>query len=98
MFDQAALKDSGDLFQREYIDIGSPGLHAVLRLRIENGCALAATVAVAARPKYYASIREATLSIDQKPEIKQAIQATSRRMKEVYQDAISRTSTSSSDT
>jgi hypothetical protein len=86
VFDKASLKDAGDLFQREYIDIGSPGLHGFLRARIENGRALAATVA--SRPKYYASIREATLSIDQKPEIKQAIQSSFRRMKEIYPDAI----------
>jgi hypothetical protein len=86
VFDKASLKDAGDLFQREYIDIGSPGLHAFLQVRVQNGRALAATVA--SRPKYYASIREATLSIDQKPEIKQAIQTGFRRMKEIYPDAI----------
>jgi hypothetical protein len=86
VFDKASLKDAGDLFQREYIDVGSPGLHAFLQVRIQNGRALAATVA--SRPKYYASIREATLSIDQKPEIKQAIQTSFRRMQEIYPDAI----------
>lgn len=86
VFDKASLKDAGDLFQREYIDVGSLGLHAFLRARIESGRALAGTVA--SRSKYYASIREATLSIDEKPEIKQAIQASFRRMKEIYPDAI----------
>jgi hypothetical protein len=86
VFDKASLKDAGDLFQREYIDIGSPGLQAFVRTRIQSGRALAA--AVASRPKYYASIREATLSLDQKPEIKQAIQTSFRRMKEIYPDAI----------
>ena len=86
VFDKASLKDAADLFQREYLDIGSPGLHAFLEVRIQNSRALASTVA--ARPKYYASIREATLSIDQKPEIKEAIQTSFRRMKEIYPDAI----------
>jgi hypothetical protein len=86
VFDKASLKDAGDLFQREYIDIGSPGLHAFLQGRIQTGRALASTVA--SRPKYYASIREATLSIDRKPEIKNAIQTSFRRMKEFYPDAI----------
>lgn len=71
VFDKASLKDAADLFQREYIDPGTPGLHGFLQGRIVNGRALAATVA--ARPKYYAAIRESTLSVDQKPEIKEAI-------------------------
>src|SRR6266852_3614257 len=42
VFDKASLKDAAALFQREYIDIGSPGLHGFLQNRIENGRALAA--------------------------------------------------------
>ena len=80
VFDKASLKDAGDLFQHEYIDPGTPGLRAFLQARIMNGRALAATVA--ARPRYYAAIRENTLMLDQKPEIKEAIQASFRRLKD----------------
>jgi hypothetical protein len=86
VFDKASLKDAADLFQREYIDAGTPGLHGFLQALILNGRALAATVA--ARPKYYAAIRGSTLTLDQKPEIKEAIQASFRRLKEIYPEAI----------
>ena len=86
VFDKATLKNAADLFQREYIDVGSPGLHGFLQSRIVNGHALAGTVA--ARAQYYAAIRANTLAVDQKPEIKQAIQASFRRLKEIYPEAI----------
>jgi len=86
VFDKASLKDAADLYQREYIDAGTPGLHGFLQGRILNGRALAATVV--ARPRYYAAIRESTLTLDQRPEIKEAIQASFRRLKEIYPDAI----------
>jgi hypothetical protein len=86
VFDKASLKDAADLFQHEYIDVGSPGLQAFLQGRIVNGHALAATVA--SRRRYYTSIRENTLALDQKPEIKQAIQGTFGRLKEIYPEAI----------
>jgi len=86
VFDKASLKDAADLFKREYLDVGSPGLRAFLEGRIQNERALAGTVA--ARPRYYAAIRESTLTLDQKPEIKEAIQASFRRLKEIYPEAI----------
>lgn len=86
VFDKAPLKDAADLFQHEYIDIGTPGLHGFIQSRIVNGRALAATVA--ARPKYYAAIRESTLGLDQQPQVKEAIQASFRRLREIYPDAI----------
>jgi hypothetical protein len=86
VFDKALLKDAADLYQREYIDAGSPGLHGFLQGRIVNGRNMAATVA--ARPRYYAAIRESTLTLDQRPEVKAAIQASFRRLKEIYPAAI----------
>jgi hypothetical protein len=86
VFDTALLKDAGDRFQHDYIDAGSPGVHGFVRGRIQSGSALAITVA--SRMKYYTSIREATLSIDQRPELKEAIQASFRKLKEVYPDAV----------
>jgi hypothetical protein len=86
VFDRASLQDAAELFQHEYIDTGSPGLQGFLRARIMNGRALAATVA--AHPKYYAAIRENTLNLDRRPEIKAAIQASFRKLLEIYPDAI----------
>jgi hypothetical protein len=86
VFDKASLIDAADLFQREYIDAGTPGLHAFIEGRIVNGRALAA--AVVARPRFYAAIRKSTLTLDQKPEIKAEIQAAFRRLKEIYPEAV----------
>lgn len=86
VFDHASLQDAADLFQREYIDIGTPGLHAFVPGRIQNGRALAAVVA--SRPKFYAAIRKNTLTIDQRPELKEAIYTSFRRLKEIYPQAI----------
>lgn len=86
VFDEASLKDAGDLYQREYIDAGSPGLHGFLRGRINNGRYLAGIVA--SRPHYYAAIRENSLAVAQQPEIRDAIRASFHRFKEIYPEAI----------
>ena len=86
VFDKASLKDAAEVFQREYIDAGTAGLHAFLRSRIQNGRYLAGTIA--ARPRYYAAIRRSTLAVDQTPAIKEAIRASFRRLKEIYPDAV----------
>lgn len=86
VFDKAPLKDAAELFQREYIDPGTAGLHDFLRSRIQNGRYLAGTIA--ARPRYYAAIRGNTLAVDQTPAIKEAIRASFRRLKEIYPDAV----------
>jgi len=86
VFDKASLKDAAELFQREYIDPGTAGLHDFLKSRIQNGRYLAGTIAV--RPRYYAAIRGSTLAVDQTPAIKEAIRASFRRLKEIYPDAV----------
>jgi len=86
VFDKASLKDAAELFQSEYLDPGTPGLHDFLKSRIQNGRALAATVA--ARPHYYAAIRESTLSVDQNPAVKAAIRTSFHRLKEIYPEAV----------
>jgi hypothetical protein len=86
VFDKASLKDGAELFQSEYIDRGTAGLHDFLKNRIQNGRSLAATIAV--RPRYYASIRESTLAIDRNPAIKEAIRVSFRHLKEIYPAAI----------
>ena len=86
VFDKASLRDAAEMFQREYIDPGSAGLHDFLKSRIQNGRYLAGTIA--ARPRYYAAIRASTLAVDQTPAIKEAIRASFRRLKEIYPDAV----------
>jgi hypothetical protein len=86
VFDKASLKDASALFEREYIDPGSAGLHDFLKSRIQNGRALAATVA--ARPRYYSAIRESTLAVDRNDAIKEAIRTSFRRLKQIYPDAV----------
>src|SRR5437016_7120048 len=86
VFDKASLKDAAEVFQREYIDAGTAGLHDFLKSRIQNGRYLAGTIA--ARPRYYAAIRGSTLAVDQTPAIKEAIRASFRQLKEIYPDAV----------
>ncbi|HLK64759.1 MAG TPA: DUF2268 domain-containing putative Zn-dependent protease [Bryobacteraceae bacterium] len=86
VFDKASLKDAGDLFQREYLDPGSTGLHDFVKARIQNGRLLAATAV--SRPRYYSAIREGTLSIDRSTAVKDAIRASFRKLKEIYPDAV----------
>jgi hypothetical protein len=86
VFDQASLINAAELFQREYIDAGSPGLKGFLANRIVNGRYLAATVA--ARPRYYAAIRKNSLAVDTSPDIKKSIHAAFRRLKQLYPEAM----------
>ncbi len=86
VFDKASLKDAANLFQREYLDQGTAGLHDFLKNRIENGQSLAATIA--ARPRYYAAIRASTVAVDTNPAVKDAIRASFRRLKQIYPDAV----------
>ena len=86
VFDKASLHDAADLFQREYLDAGSEGLKTFLKVRINNARNLAAVVA--ARPRYFAAIRENTLALDRNPEVKAAIQASFRKLKELYPPAV----------
>ena len=86
VFDSTSLKDAAERFQREYIDYGTIGLRDFLQARIQNGRYLAGTVS--ARPRYYSAIRDSTLAVDRNPLIKEAIQASFRKLKEIYPDAV----------
>jgi len=86
VFDRASLTSAADLFQREYLDAGSPGLRDFTRSRIQTGRGLAATVA--ARPRYYAAIRENTMALDTTPGIKESIRKAFRGLKAIYPDAV----------
>lgn len=86
VFDKVSLKDAAELFQREYFDTGSAGLHDLVESRIASGRNLAGTIA--ARPRYYAAIRANTLAVDQTPAIKEPIRASFHRLKDIYPDAV----------
>ena len=86
VFDRATLANAAELFQRDYIDAGSPGLRDFVRKRIQNANNLAGNVAV--RPRFYAAIRNNTIAIDTSRAIKDSIRASFRRLKELYPDAV----------
>jgi hypothetical protein len=85
-FDKASPPDAAEVFQRDYFDVGSEGLKTFVQVRIRTAANLASVVA--ARPRYFAAIRENTLAMDRNPDVKAAIQASFRKLKEIYPDAV----------
>jgi hypothetical protein len=85
-FDHAHLADASDVFQREYIDVGTAGLKDFIPGRIVSGPALAAVVA--GRAHYYLAIRQNTLSIAHDNAIRDSIRASFRRLKALYPQAV----------
>jgi hypothetical protein len=85
-YDGATLVDASDRFQRLYIDAGTPGLQGFVPGRLVSGRHVAA--AVAARPRYYASIRAATLAVDTASGIKERIRTSFRALSARYADAV----------
>lgn len=86
VLDGATPATAADLFQRDYLDIGSAGLRDFARLRVLSGAALAQ--AVSARSRYYAAIRANTLAIETTPSVKESIRAAFRRLKTSYPEAV----------
>ncbi len=84
-YDGATLVNAAERFQRMYIDPGSPGVQGFVPGRIGSGRALAATVA--ARPRFYAAIRAATLAVDTASSVKARIRAGLRQFKALYPEA-----------
>lgn len=84
--DGATLLDAADRLQTIYVDSGTAGLQGFLRGRIVSGRGLAGTVA--SRPRFYASIRHATMAIDSAPETRTAIRASLERLAALYPDAV----------
>ena len=72
-----------DVFQRGYLDAGSPGLKEFTRLRIGDGAQLAATID--RHPRYYAALR---LRMDAVRSYEAPIRAGFRRFAELYPDAV----------
>jgi hypothetical protein len=85
-YDRATLAEAAEIFQREYIDIGTPGLRDFVLGRIQSGRQLAGTVA--SRPRYYAAIRANTLAVDTASAIKDSIRASFRRLASIYPEAV----------
>lgn len=71
------------LYQREYLDRGSPGLKDFIRLRIKSAEDLVA--AIARQPKYYAAIRPGTLRVR---EMEEETREAFRRFEALYPDAV----------
>ena len=88
-FDRAPLTTVAaltDAFQRDYLDAGSPGLRDFTPVRIQTARALAQFVR--SRPRFYAAIREQTLSIDTDPSIRGSVHTIFRRLHALYPDAV----------
>jgi hypothetical protein len=86
VFDKASLGSAGALFQRDYIDVGSPGLHDFFMKRIRTPEYLAGVVA--SRPRFYSAIRRNTIAVDTSAGIKDSIRASFRRLKLLYPKAV----------
>ena len=71
------------IYQREYLDKGSPGLKDFLRLRIKSARNLAQ--AIEQHPKYYASLKAVIPRVVQ---MEPAIRASFHKLKELYGDAV----------
>jgi hypothetical protein len=71
------------IFQTEYLDKGSAGLKDFLQLRIRSAQNLVAVIDQ--MPKYYASIRQPTLSI---AKMQKRVRSSFRKFKSIYPDAV----------
>jgi hypothetical protein len=71
------------IYQREYLDKGSPGLKDFVTLRIKSAANLLR--AIETHPKYYASLQDV---IPQIVPMEPAMRASFRKLKELYSDAV----------
>jgi len=87
-YDMAAGKspeDAARIYQKEYLDRGSPGLKDYASLRIHGADAMARDIA--AHAQYYAAIRNTTLSLDTSTALHDALDSIAHRFGEVYDGA-----------
>jgi hypothetical protein len=76
-YDASTPADRKDVFQRRYLDVGSPGLHDFIPHRIQSAQHLADVVD--AHPPYYAAVRASTLKVrDMEPAIRRSLVAMAR--------------------
>ncbi len=83
VYDRYAPKHSGQAWQSEYIEPGSPGLQAFLRNRIENGAKLAKTLKK--HQEYYEQVRQTSLDLDAS---KAAVCEAYSKLQKVYPEAV----------
>lgn len=76
-------QEKEQIYQREYLDKGSPGLKNFIESRIESAKNL--TDAIEKHPKYYASLKTVTPQVGQ---MEPAIRASLRKLKDFYPDAV----------
>jgi len=81
-FDQASPSFSAEVFQKVYLDPGTPGLKDFITARIKSADALAEKIRK--YPKYYASTRDSTRRIR---EMEHAIRASFYALEYLYPDA-----------
>jgi len=81
-YDMSNPGNRREIFQREYLDKGSPGLQDFLKARIKSADQLAKTVEHL--PKFYATMRPATLRIGTQTE---TIRGFLKRFQELYPQA-----------
>lgn len=86
-YQQAAAASTADerekIYQRDYLDKGSPGLQDFIQSRIQSAHKLVA--ALDAHPKYYAALQSVTSRV---PQMEPGIHASFRKLKELYSDAV----------
>jgi len=82
-YDLATPENRAEVFQREYLDKGSPGLQDFLRLRIKSADDLAKEIAHL--PKFYRTMRSATLRLASQTD---TIRSYLRRFQELYPEAV----------
>jgi hypothetical protein len=79
----AADTERGRIYQREYLEKGSPGLQDFLRLRIQSAENLARVIEH--RPQYYASLKQITPRV---AEMEPAIRVSLHKLKDLYGNAV----------
>ena len=82
-FDQAGSTFPTEIFQKVYLDRGTPGLQDFIKVRIQSAEALAKKIQM--YPRYYTSIRDSTRRI---PEMESGIRASFYALEYLYPDAI----------
>ena len=82
-YDHATPQNKREVFDREYFQKGSIGLKDFFTVRIKSIESLVGVMDI--RPRYYASIRQSTLSVDS---MQGAIRNSLRKLKEIYAEAV----------
>ncbi len=82
-YDHMGADNAADVFQKEYLEVGTIGLHDFLRLRINDARNLAGTIRQ--HPLYYKSIRASTIRVSS---FVSPIRTSFRRLKDLYSDAV----------